>query len=413
MTDPTTPDAVAPDAALPIPSATAVATGPDAPSTWPVEMLPGEEPEAPPPGTSGLCLSGGGSRAMLFHVGALIRLNELGLLGKLDRISSVSGGSIVAGVLGARWRSLTFDPKTGIAANFAAVVAEPIMAFASENVDIPSAVWGVVLPTVSAAERFTGILRDKLFGALTLQGLPKDGEGPRFVINATNLQSGALWRFTQRYTWDWKVGKIDTPTIPLATAVAASAAFPPFFSPVRLDFEPGAFVPGSGEPEFEDERFQRRVMLADGGVYDNLGLETVYKRVHTVYVSDGGGKMDANPTPDTDWIRQPLRVMKVIDNQVRSLRKRLLIAGYDRGDRDGAYWGIRSAMAEAPAPDTLPCPPNLAEPLAEMATRLSNVPVARRRQLANWGYAIADASIRYRAPGQYPPARFPYPGGVG
>lgn len=33
----------------------------------------------------GLCLSGGGFRAMLFHLGAFIRLNELGLLRKLDR----------------------------------------------------------------------------------------------------------------------------------------------------------------------------------------------------------------------------------------------------------------------------------------------------------------------------------------
>ena len=45
-----------------------------------------------------LCLSGGGYRAMLFHVGALWRLNELGLLPRLDRVSSVSGGSITAGV---------------------------------------------------------------------------------------------------------------------------------------------------------------------------------------------------------------------------------------------------------------------------------------------------------------------------
>jgi len=42
----------------------------------------------------GLCLSGGGYRAMLFHVGALYRLNEFGLLPRIARIASVSGGSI-------------------------------------------------------------------------------------------------------------------------------------------------------------------------------------------------------------------------------------------------------------------------------------------------------------------------------
>ena len=67
-------------------------------------------PEAPPldpfldtsaepePGTA-LCLSGGGYRAMLFHVGALWRLNDAKLLASLKRISSVSGGSITAGLL--------------------------------------------------------------------------------------------------------------------------------------------------------------------------------------------------------------------------------------------------------------------------------------------------------------------------
>ena len=41
-----------------------------------------------------LCLSGGGYRAMLFHLGAIWRLNELGYLQQLKRVSSVSGGSI-------------------------------------------------------------------------------------------------------------------------------------------------------------------------------------------------------------------------------------------------------------------------------------------------------------------------------
>lgn len=53
-----------------------------------------------------LCLSGGGYRAMVFHFGMLWRLNEFGLLPKLDRISSVSGSSITAAVLGLGWAQL-------------------------------------------------------------------------------------------------------------------------------------------------------------------------------------------------------------------------------------------------------------------------------------------------------------------
>ena len=56
-----------------------------------------------------LCLSGGGFRATLFHLGALRRLNEFGLLSRFDAISSVSGGSILNGVLATRWPRLAID----------------------------------------------------------------------------------------------------------------------------------------------------------------------------------------------------------------------------------------------------------------------------------------------------------------
>jgi NTE family protein len=55
-------------------------------------------------------------------------------------------------------------------------------------------------------------------------------------------------------------------------------------------------------------------------VYDNLGLETVWKRYDTVLVSDAGGKMEPEPEHETDWVRHSARVLDIIDNQVRSLR---------------------------------------------------------------------------------------------
>ena len=58
----------------------------------PVSRLPGDD--ASPTAGTALCLSGGGYRAMLFHLGVLWRLNDAGMLPELDRISSVSGGSI-------------------------------------------------------------------------------------------------------------------------------------------------------------------------------------------------------------------------------------------------------------------------------------------------------------------------------
>src|ERR1041385_3830739 len=58
-------------------------------------------PERERAGTA-LCLSGGGFRATLFHLGALRRLNETGVLARLDTITSVSGGSIMAAALATR-----------------------------------------------------------------------------------------------------------------------------------------------------------------------------------------------------------------------------------------------------------------------------------------------------------------------
>ena len=79
----------------------------------PVSAIPGDVPTLRDPSKIALCLSGGGYRAMLFHLGTLWRLNELGYLGKLDRISSVSGGSITSGVLAAHWSELGVAPDTG------------------------------------------------------------------------------------------------------------------------------------------------------------------------------------------------------------------------------------------------------------------------------------------------------------
>ena len=70
----------------------------------------------------GIALSGGGFRAMLFHAGALARMNELGLLSRAKRIASVSGGSITSGYLAKRWKDLGNADANGIFANFATCI---------------------------------------------------------------------------------------------------------------------------------------------------------------------------------------------------------------------------------------------------------------------------------------------------
>jgi NTE family protein len=379
------------------------------PTSSPVRLLPGETDE-PPEGGVGLCLSGGGYRAMLFHLGALGRLNEAAWLRRIDRVSSVSGGSITAGTLGLAWDRLTFADD--VATNLDELVVEPVRELARRTIDVGAVLRGALGPG-SIADRAAAAYREHLFGGATLQDLPAEGEGPRFVFNATSVQSGALWRFSRRYMADWRVGRIAEPTIALASAVAASAAFPPVLSPLRLDLSDEDWTREAGN-HLTEEGFRREAVLSDGGVYDNLGLETVWKQCRTVLISDGGGAMAFEANPDDDWPRHLLRVLGIIDGQVRALRKRQAIAAFENGDRAGAYWGIRTDIADYELADPIDAPYEATLRLAEVPTRLAELDDRRQEQLINWGHAVCDAAMRAHVDPTLPAAELPYPeAGIG
>lgn len=368
-----------------------------------------DEPERVEPGIA-LCLSGGGYRAMLFHVGALWRLNELGYLPRLDRVSSVSGGSITAGTLGMNWGRLQFGAN-GLASNFDEQLVQPIRSLASRTID-KSSVFGGILTPGTISEKVAASYRKHVFGETGLHNLP---DRPRFVINATNVQTGALWRFSKPYMADYKVGMIREPKVGLAVAVAASSAFPPILSPLQLKVDPASFDPAEQGP-LHTPPYTSDVVLTDGGVYDNLGLETAWKRYTTILVSDGGGQMGPQPSPKHDWARHALRVNGVIDNQVRNLRKRQVVSGFLAGDRQGAYWGIRSHIGDfGPPAGALPCPDASTLRLAQTKTRLKAMDGTLQERLMNWGYAICDAAMRrWVEPDAAAPTGFPYPAaGVG
>jgi NTE family protein len=371
--------------------------------------VPGDGEDAPNSGTA-LCLSGGGFRAMLFHCGVLIRLGELGMLPRLRCVSSVSGGSIVAGLLGLRWRRLMFDAD-GVAANLRPEVIEPLREFARHTIDRAAILTGF-LPGFSAPARVAAVYRRCLFGDATLQDLPdaEAGEAPRFVINATNVQSGALFRFSRAYAADYRVGRTLCPRFSLAEVVAASSAFPPFFSPAVISLAGVTWVAGEGELV----NLRGRAVLTDGGVYDNLGIEAAWKNYATVLVSDAGQRMLVDDSPATLWGRHTVRVLGLIDNQVRSLRKRQLIDSFSAGERAGVYLGIRSELGHYPAAPSLYVEPTRALEVAAQPTRLRRILDSTQARIINWGYAVCDMGMRAHMPGEVTArtAEFPYPGGV-
>ncbi len=352
----------------------------------------------------GLCLSGGGFRAMLFHVGCLWRLNELGYLPKLDRVSSVSGGSITAGLLALSWSELAFGAD-GVAQNFRAKVVEPLRNYGGKTVDVWAILSGIFLPG-SVGDYVAKSYSRHLFNDKTLQDLP---DRPRFVINATNVQSGVLWRFSKPYMWDYRVGQVQSPTVKVAIAVAASSAFPPVLSPVQLSLDNNAFTPNTGK-DLQEPPYTTDVVLTDGGVYDNLGLETVWKQFETVLVSDAGGAMGAEPQPKRNWIQHALRILGVIDNQVRALRKRQVVDSFVSDVRKGTYWGIRTNIANYQLSTALNCPFDQTTRLANIGTRLSPIGAPDQERLINWGYAVSDAAMRKHVDPNLPiPMGFPYP----
>ena len=340
-----------------------------------------------------LCLSGGGFRAALFHLGALRRLNELGILSQVDGISSVSGGSIFAAHLAER---IPTWPEPGVVvANWDEVVATPFRSFVQRN-RRTDPVLRRLLPTNwrrpgTAIEALAASLQHELT-ALTLSELP---ERPRFVFSATDLTFGTNWVFARDRMGNFLAGyAAPTPEWTVARAVAASSCFPPVFDPMPLHLEPHQLRGGSAHQANRDELVSR-LSLTDGGVYDNLGLEPIWKTAQIVLVSDGGAPFGHESDPGV--IRRLFRYTSIIGNQAAAIRKRWLIAALATGRLEGAYWGVGSAAEQQGASQGYPLD-LVTDVIANVRTDLDAFSRAEISVLENHGYLMAEATIRRWSP---------------
>ena len=120
---------------------------------------------------------------------------------KLDRVASVSGGPIAAGLLARVWKTLDFDTETGIAWNLHSEVIAPALALTARTLDRRVALGGL-LPTVSAGNYLSSLYDHHVFNRMKLRDLPTR---PKFIFCASNMQTGGLMRFTRDYIADWRV----------------------------------------------------------------------------------------------------------------------------------------------------------------------------------------------------------------
>jgi NTE family protein len=91
-------------------------------------------------------------------------------------------------MLGLKWKSLNFNGQN-VAANLFDEVLKPVMELADHTLDVFSVLEGVINPFKSIADEIADAYRNHPYGRATLQDLPSDNEGPRFVINATDVQT--------------------------------------------------------------------------------------------------------------------------------------------------------------------------------------------------------------------------------
>lgn len=363
--------------------------------------------EAEPPGGAGrarhgraLCLSGGGYRAALFHLGAVRRLNELGILAGLRTVSGVSGGSIVANLLADP--RLGFPADGGVVAGFEEFVAEPLAGLCCRNVRTPALLakarpWHWLGPDVAVRA-----LADQFAVAVPWWSRPlrdNDVAGPAVITGATEIGYGVDWVFEDPTAHrphgrvgDYRVGyAAPPPELRMADLVAASCAFPPFFAPMVFDGVALHLVGGHKGLESEQARaaIMRRIRLTDGGVYDNLGLEPVWKNHAEVLVSDGGGVFRART--ERTVVGRMLRILGIATNGGQSVRSRWLHASFARGAIHGATWAL-DAVVEG-------CYPRATTELVNaVRTDLDAFSIGEQQVLERHGYLVADHHVRAHAP---------------
>lgn len=290
----------------------------------------------------GLALSGGGMRAAVFHLGVLGRLAADQLLENVAFISTVSGGSLGAGLVytlsGNRWPT---------SAEYLAYIA-PESQHLMTTVDMQRgiALKAAIPPWRLLLQGRANVLSEVLKHRWNVRGLVKDlPSEPRWIINATSYESGKNWRFAPHRMGDYETGYVFSPSISVADAMAASAGFPGLIGFLALDtrdYEWRQYIPGSRSDTEPTEPGRRRVHLWDGGVYDNLGVEALFKSgeglregYNFLVVSDASTTI----APEQRYrpYRQARRLLTIAMDQTRSLRTRTVIGHFEEHPGSGAY----------------------------------------------------------------------------
>jgi NTE family protein len=237
-----------------------------------------------------LSFSGGGMRAAAFSYGVLQGFNEttvptrsgpVSLLDRLDFLSGVSGGSVLAAYYGLRGREALGDFKQRF-----------LLANAEESLQTELSLGNIARGLQGGVNDTTGFpvwLDAHLFNHATFKDLLRR-QRPRVWINASDIYNRTAFIFAP-VTFSALCS--DLATYPVSLGVAASAAVPVVFAPVVIQNYLGGCpnsLPSWVQRARNDvnaapllksyadalERYRsgeiKYVKLLDGGLVDNYGL---------------------------------------------------------------------------------------------------------------------------------------------
>ena len=267
----------------------------------------------------GLALSGGGLRAACFHLGCLQRLSEGDVIKDVNRIATVSGGSLAIGLLfsnnGMKWPTKM---------EFTDTLEKIKDLLLKTNVQRGVKWWSIRLPyrlLLTRANRLVNLISEEWGITQCLQALP---DSPTWRILASTYETGKCWRFSKEKMGDYLAGYEMSPRLKLAVALASSAAVPGAIGLLNLPLENRKL--DGGDSKFSKVRFW------DGGLYDNLGMESMYKigkgvipDIDFLIVSDASKPIGFETRRfgrDVPFYLPMLRSFDIPTDQVRALRSR-------------------------------------------------------------------------------------------
>lgn len=373
-----------------------------------------------------LALSGGGIRAAVFHLGALLRLAKSGHLEAVTQLSTVSGGSLTGGLVlsagGYRWPSSSSYIDSVLPAIRSLTTTRDLqMSMICRALSKPWRLfYGRGAALADAIEATWGIKE-------SLSDLP---ESPVWFINATNYYTGKNWRFSRHRMGDWRSGYVDFPKVKLAVALAASAGVPYVVGGTRVRLPTEGWYsqfPGTNERNPMSGPAEKAIWLWDGGVYENLGVEALYKvgngfvypNTKFLLVCDAGQRLLEGSTN----VKGPIyfdgvlphlslnvRSVDIMMDQNRALRSRLVVSEIQSDRIMGSYVRIGNTAAQIAEAASKKIgrpisygrekvPAALADRLAKYPTVLSRLSEETFDQLVAHGYEATDATLAsYHAP---------------